>query len=183
LIRRPKIGIPYRTRENPENFLNYTTSVTFNDKPVSYKRQNEVFIKFMENPFKDEYYTFLLSCESNNVIPQLAAKTITSRFVAEKKSVFWYNVSKNHKREDERLKDFLAEMVSLDALVIDGAYTKTNINNIDKIRELSAMFDNIPIFVIIAGGFGPDFYRTQVFNPFNLFIHFGDAPRKKIVSV
>ena len=93
------------------------------------------------------------------------------------------NVIKNHKQEDERLADFLSENLNIDLLIIDGLYTKTNVNNIDKVRELLALFDNIPIYVIISGGFGPEFFINQVFCPFNVFIHFGDSPRRTITEI
>lgn len=183
MIPRRRTGIPYKVRANDSDYSSFTITQTFKEKPVSYKKQNEVFAKYLENPFREDCYTYLLSCDYNGIIPQLAATAITAKAKDLDKSVFWYNVSKNHKAEDERFTDFLSDITGLDLLVIDGVYTKTNVNNIDKVRELLAVFDNIPVYVIISGGFGPEFFINQVFCPFNLFIHFGDSPRKTIVSV
>ena len=182
MIPRKNIGIPYRVRANDSDFSSFTCNVTYKDKPISWQSQNKVFQSYLDNPFREEYYTYLLSCDYNSTIPQLAATAITTRAKDDNKVVYWYNVSKNHKQEDLRLLDFLDSNLGIDLLVIDGVYTKTNVNNIDKIRELLALYDNIPVYIIISGGFGPEFFMNQVFCPFNLFIHFGDCPRKKVVQ-
>ena len=183
MIPKKRTGIPYKVRANDSDYSAFTITQTFKEKPVSYKKQNEVFAKYLENPFREEYYTYLLSSDYNNIIPQLPATATTAKAKAENKVVFWYNVIKNHKQEDERLADFLSENLNIDLLIIDGLYTKTNVNNIDKVRELLALFDNIPIYVIISGGFGPEFFINQVFCPFNVFIHFGDSPRRTITEI
>lgn len=180
---RKRSGVPYKARGNDTDYSAFTITQTFKDRPISYKKQNEVFSKYLENPFREEYYTYLLSSDYNNVIPQLAATAITTKAKDSDKVVFWYNVAKNHQQEDKRLTEFLSENLALDLLVIDGVYTKTNINNIDKVRELLAIYEDIPVYIIISGGFGPDFFINQVFCPFNLFIHFGDNPRRTVVSI
>lgn len=92
---------------------------------------------------------------------------------------FWYNVMKNQKLEDKRLYDVIHErQTQIDLLIIDGIYSQTNINNIDKLRSLMATFDDLPIYVIISGGFGPEVFDTKVFYSYNKFIHFRDIPRK-----
>ena len=183
MIPRKKFGVPYKVRANDSDYTCFIKDVEYKGKPISWKSQNKVFQKWLSNPFQEECYTFLLSCDYDNIIPQLAATAILTKVKEEDKSVFWYNISKNHKHEDERLQEYLEEYLNLDLLIIDGVYTKTNINNIDKLRELLTVFDDIPVYVIISGGFGPDFFSQQVFCAYNLFIHFGDQPRRKVISV
>ena len=178
-----RVGIPYKVRGNDTDFFSFTQDCEFNKKPISWRSQNKVFEKYLHNPLQEEFYTFLISCDYNNVIPQLAATAIVNKTRELCRVPFWYNVSKNHKQEDERLMEFYQENNGIDLLIIDGVYTKTNINNIDKVRELLALFDNIPVYIIISGGFGPEFFENQVFCSFNLFIHFGASPRKKVYAI
>lgn len=183
MIPKRRVGVPYRVRANDADYSSFTTNVEYKDKPVSWKSQNKVFQEYLNNPFKEECYTYVLSCDYNNIIPQLAIKNLVTKLQDENKNVFWYNISKNHKQEDERLCSYIQETGCVDVLIIDGLYTKTNINNIDKLRELLALFDDIPVYVIVSGGFGPTFFMEQVFCPFNLFIHFNDSPRKKTIDI
>lgn len=182
-MRYNKIGTPYKVIQNDTDYTVYTSNITYKERPISYKKMNKVFEETLKDPFKDDSYIYLLSCDYNNIIPQLAAKAVEKSVLERGRVCYWYNVIRNHKSEDEALKNYIQEYCEPDLLIIDGAYTKTNVNNIDKIRELLSLFDNIPIYVIISGGVGTEFFTTQVFSPFNKFIHFGDTPRRKVTTL
>lgn len=182
-MRFTKSRTPYRVLNNNSDFRNYTSNVTYKEKPITWKKLNKVFDTTLENVFAEDSYVYLLSSDYNNIIPQLAAREVEKKVIEGNQCAYWYNVIHNHKMEDEKLKTFMEENYTPDVLIIDGVFTKTNVNNIDKLRELLSLFDSIPIYVVISGGFGPDFFSTQVFCPFNKFIHFGDTPRKKITTI
>lgn len=183
MIQKRKVGVPWKVKNNDTDFFKFTSTITYDDKPISWQKQNKVFYNWLKDPFKEESYIYLLSCDYNIVLPQLAATSIVKSTKQKGGTCFWYNIIKNHKQEDERLKEFLIENESIDLLVIDGVYAKTNINNIDKLRELLAIFDSIPVYVIISGMFGPALFKDLVYHSFNLFMHFGSAPRRMALEV
>lgn len=172
------IGIPLRIRRNRAKFIPYVDDVQFKERMSTYQKQTDTFIKQLENPLESNEI-YLLSCNHNNMLPQLAAKAVVDRARKLGGVPFWYSVIKNQKLEDKRLYDLVHEYQSqIDLLVIDGIYATTNINNIDKLRGLLTTFDGIPIYVIISGGFGPEVFEDKVFYSYNKFIHFRDIPRR-----
>lgn len=178
------IGIPARVINNKTDFLAYTDDVQYNGKMSTWRKQFSKFKENLENPTADSNLIYLLSCPHNNMIPQLAANAIAEKAIEMGNMPFWYNVMKNQKLEDKRLYDVIHErQTQIDLLIIDGIYSQTNINNIDKLRSLMATFDDLPIYVIISGGFGPEVFDTKVFYSYNKFIHFRDIPRKIISEI
>ena len=178
-MRTSRWNTPYKVLSNDKDFRLYTQNIEYKDKVYGYPVLNKVFDKVLKNPFLDGGYTFLLSCDFNYIIPQLAAKAIENKAVEMNKLPYWYNVIRNHKTQDEYLELFIGESGAPDLLIIDGVFAKTNVNNIDKVRELLNRFEDTPIFIIISGGVGPDIFENIVYAPYNRFIHFGDVPRKK----
>lgn len=178
------VGIPARVINNKTDFLAYTDDVQYNGKMSTWRKQFSKFKENLENPTADSNLIYLLSCPHNNMIPQLAANAIAEKAIEMGNMPFWYNVMKNQKLEDKRLYDVIHErQTQIDLLIIDGIYSQTNINNIDKLRSLMATFDDLPIYVIISGGFGPEVFDTKVFYSYNKFIHFRDIPRKIISEI
>lgn len=162
---------PTRVLDNPTDFLSYVEGINYNGKIIYPANQIKVYEKTLKKPLENNYI-YLMSCDYNNILPQLAVKKLYD-IVSEHYPCFWYNVSINHKSEDTRLVEFVDNYPDMSLLVIDGVYSRTNINNIDKVRELLALFDYIPICVIISGDTGPEVFTKIVNHPFNACIHFG----------
>ena len=177
------LGIPNRLYKNETSYVPYIEDITYKERISTWKKQNEVFNKKLENPLENNDI-YLLSCGHNNMIPQLAANCIVKKTLEKGGVPFWYNIMRNQRLEDKRLYDLIHEyQAQIDLLIIDGIYSNTNINNIDKLRSLLATFDDIPTFIIISGGFGPEVFENKVFYSYNKFIHFRDIPRRIVKDI
>lgn len=170
------------TKKSTPSILEYTMDLPYKDKIIPAEKQNHVFKKYLSNPLQP--CTYLLSTKYNSHLLKAAVSEIENAFSKENMVSYTYNIIKNHKTEDERMKQFLVENNNFDALIIDGVFTNTNVNNIDKLRALVSVFEDIPILVLISGDMcGPIFFEDRVFLPFNKFIHFGDIPKRKVREI
>lgn len=175
-----EIRKPFKVFDNKTNFLDYTSNVQLGDRVVGWKAQNQLFEKTVADPFAGGDYLYIISSSYNHILPQLAANKIVEAVEQKHLAPYWYNVIKNHKTEDQKIQQYVEEFNEIDLLVIDGVFSKTNINNIDKLRELIATYEGIPIIVLVSGGFGPEIFKEQVFCAFNKFLHFAESSRKKV---
>lgn len=175
-----KIGIPLRIKDSEVDLFDYIDTIEYEEGRVfTCSKVTKVLKKLLEAP-DTPGSVYLLSSNYNNIISQIAASSIVSKVNQRNQGIFWYNIAKNHKLEDNRLDLFLHEQ-DIDFLIIDGLFSKTNVNNIDKLRELIAVYDYTTIYVVISGSLGCDFFKNLVFLPFNAFVHFLDRPRSKKV--
>lgn len=186
-MRTNRWNTPYKVLNNPKDFRDYAADVVIKngqkESRYSHIMLVDKFNKVLQDPLIDGGYTYLLSCDYNYVIPELAAKAVEDKVLEMGRLPYWYNVVRNHRSQDEYLNMFISESGLPDLLIIDGLFAKTNINNVDKVRELLDKFEDTPIYIIISGGYGPEVFKQVVFAPFNRFIHFGDTPGKEDIYI
>lgn len=173
------IGVPKKLYQN-FSVANYITSVEYDHSVFLAKAQKNVFQKLLKNPFMDSYI-LLLSSKSINTTAQMAAKLLMEEVLKKGGTPFWFNVLQ-YQKEFKRLEAFKDNFNGIDFLIIDGLFSKTNINYIDCLRTLLSVYDDIPVVTIISGCTGIEFFKQQVFCGFNKFVHFGDEEKTSLAS-